>query len=605
MRLIESLLSSVGVDIDEVLEFWGTPGIGGDRHVDVSEYFADVDLPPHSMSHVFSCALLDTDISWSEPLFAMALDGGPDSDSMLASKDHSSSFAGAYVENGSFTWFPVESPARLFTAARRRYKLREGPLMALATAADCDADLAELREEALSGLPFFGPAPKLLVDCERFLGLLHEAVVEAFASGRCSADERFSPDEQVMSAVMKEIQRISLRVVERNVEEASRRFGFDPSGTNFALAGGFALNCPTTSAVMEKFKFKRLIAPPCVDDSGQSLGIALGVFHVRCGTEFDFGFPGAYLGHSDDELVAALAGFEEFIADVTPADARMVVEDLRAGPVVWVDGRAELGPRALGHRSILADPRTVRSKDELNRIKQREWWFPVAPMIREEDFGDWFEAPRISPYMLETFLVHRDRAELVPAVAHLDRSARVQTVSREQNPFIHDVLSAFAEATGVPILCNTSLHDKSEPIIDSIPQAINFCLRKGVSVAYLNQHRVTFKNADSFPEDKPHPRSSEPFERDESQLADLAERLNPSGLDDLYLHMWLRHPMLRRKFDPADQRSARTLKRTVDSLLAMDEDLRAHFSRWIDLSHNPRTRAAAGDVPSPASSPRP
>ncbi|MDX3234088.1 carbamoyltransferase C-terminal domain-containing protein, partial [Streptomyces sp. ME19-01-6] len=170
-----------------------------------------------------------------------------------------------------------------------------------------------------------------------------------------------------------------------------------------------------------------------------------------------FRFPGAYLGHSDDDLAAALAGFEEFIADVTPADARMVVEDLRAGPVVWVDGRAELGPRALGHRSILADPRTVESKDELNRIKQREWWRPVAPMIREEDFGDWFEAPRTSPYMLETFLVRRDRAELVPAIAHLDRSARVQTVNREQNPFIHDVLSAFVEATGVPILCNTSL----------------------------------------------------------------------------------------------------------------------------------------------------
>ncbi|MDX3227403.1 carbamoyltransferase C-terminal domain-containing protein, partial [Streptomyces sp. ME19-01-6] len=184
----------------------------------------------------------------------------------------------------------------------------------------------------------------------------------------------------------------------------------------------------------------------------------------------------------------------------------------------------------------------------------------------------------------------------------------VQTVNREQNPFIHDVLSAFVEATGVPILCNTSLHDKGEPIIDSISQAINFCLRKGVPVAYLNQCRVTFKNADSFPEEKPHPRNSEPFQRDESQLAELAERLNPSGLDDLYLHMWLRHPMLRRKFDPADQRSARTLKRTVDSLLAMDEDLRSHFSRWIDLSHNPRTRVAAGvegDASSPASPPKP
>jgi carbamoyltransferase len=280
---------------------------------------------------------------------------------------------------------------------------------------------------------------------------LHEAVVDALAAGRCEADKRFSSDEQVISAVMKEVQRISLAVMRRNVDEACGRFSIDPRVTTLAMAGGFVLNCPTNSALMDQYGFERLLAPPCVDDSGQSLGIALGAFYGRCGAEFDFRFPGAYLGHRDDDLAAAVSGFEGFIADMSPAEVARVVEDLREGPIVWVDGQAEIGPRALGHRSILADPGSVHTKAELNRIKQRQWWRPVAPIIREEDCADWFENWRPSPYMLETFLVRRDREQLVPAIAHLDRSARVQTLTRDQNPFLYDVLSEFGKSTGVPL----------------------------------------------------------------------------------------------------------------------------------------------------------
>ncbi|MEV7040432.1 carbamoyltransferase C-terminal domain-containing protein [Amycolatopsis sp. NPDC051061] len=591
-ELVASLLTSVGVDAADVVEFWGTPGIGGDRYVDVGGDHHDVDLPPHSVAHVFSCALLDTEVAWTEPVLALAVDGGPDS--VLASKEYSSSFAGAYVESGEFTWFPVASPARLFTAARHRYGLREGTLMALATAAGCDAELSELRDEALEELPFTGPATLLLVECERMVGRMHDAVVAAFATGRVVADERFGAEEQVMSAVMKEVQRVSLAVMVRNVEEARARFGFDPTVTNLALAGGFALNCPTTSALMAEFGFRRLLSPPCVDDSGQSLGIALGAFHRRCGTGFDFRFPGAYLGHQDGELAGSFAEFADFIAEVEPADCRQVVDDLRSAPVVWVDGRAELGPRALGHRSILADPTSPKSKDELNRLKQREWWRPVAPMVREEDRAAWFEDARPSPYMLETFLVRRDREARVPAIAHLDRSARVQTLNREQDPFLHEVLSVFAEATGVPLLCNTSLNDKGEPIIDTVAQAINFCLRKGVQVAYLNRHRVTFKNMHLYQEDGPRGRTTWPFERDEAGTAALAGELNPAGLDDLYLHVWLRYPLLRRRFDPADRRSAQALRRTVDSWLATNHELEAGIRLWISratgLVDRPRER---------------
>lgn len=578
-ELIASLLASIDVDIADVEEFWGTPGVGGGRYVDVAAGYATVDLPLHSLAHVFSCALLDTEIAWSEPVLAMAVDGGPDS--VLASREYESSFAGAYVESGSFTWFPVESPARLFTAARHRYGLREGTLMALATAANCDANLAELRDEALRELSFAGPAAKLLVESERFVGRLHEAAAEAFASGRCEPDERFRADEQLMSSVMKEIQAISQSVMERNVDSARERFGFDPAATTLALAGGFALNCPTNSALMERYRFKRMLAPPCVDDSGQSLGIALATFYQRCGTGFAFRFPGAYLGHRDDDVAGALAEFEKFVADATPATAQQVVDDLRAGPIAWVDGCAELGPRALGHRSILADPTKVESKHELNRLKQREWWRPVAPIVREHDSADWFEEARPSPYMLETFLIRSDKEQRVPAIAHLDRSARVQTLAEEHNPFLYEVVSAFADATGVPILCNTSLNDKGEPIIDDLRQAINFCLRKAIPVAYLNRHRVVFRNAHLYEADGPRPRNSAPFEQTEERVTKLARQLNPVGLDELYLYIWRRYPLLRRRFDPTDHKSALALQRTVDAWLAMDDVLNEGIRLWI------------------------
>ncbi|WP_173055803.1 carbamoyltransferase C-terminal domain-containing protein [Phytohabitans houttuyneae] len=585
--LVASLLASVGVDVGDVVEFWGTPGIGGDRYVDVSGDYADADLPPHSLAHVFSCALLDTDVASSMPVLAMAVDGGPDSDAVLATKDYPSSCAGAYFVEGRVSWFSVGSPARLFTAARHRFGLREGTLMALASAASCDADVGGLRDEALRELSFSGRAATLLVECERFVGRLHDAVVEA----GWVPDHRFTPEEQVMSAVMKEIQRISLAVMERNIDEACDRFGIDPGVTALALAGGFALNCPTNSALMDRYGFARLLTPPCVDDSGQSLGIALGAFFRRCGTDFSFRFPGAYVGHEDVDVTAALAGFEGFIAEVRPASVADVVADLRSGAaVVWLDGRAELGPRALGHRSILADPTRLASKDELNRLKQRQWWRPVAPIIREEDHADWFENPRPSPYMLETFTVRGDREHLVPAIAHLDRSARVQTLTARQDPVLHQILTGFAEATGVPLLCNTSLNDKGEPIIDTIPQAINFCLRKNLPFAYLNQHRITFTNAARYQSTQPLPRTTKPFERDPAHITKLAEQLNPTGLDDLYLHVWLRYPLLRRKFDLTNPRNATILKKTIDTWLAKDPQLRRLFTAWIYQAHNPRTR---------------
>jgi hypothetical protein len=167
---------------------------------------------------------------------------------------------------------------------------------------------------------------------------------------------------------------------------------------------------------------------------------------------------------------------------------------------------------------------------------------------------------------------------------------RTQTLNREQDPVLHDVLSAFAEATGVPFLCAAPLCDAGEPMVDTAGQAIDFCLRNKVRVAYLNGRRVAPTGEGAS--EGPAPRTTEPFDRDETRVAELAGELNPTGLDARYLHVWLRYPLLRRRFDLTDPRGAQTLKRTVDSWLAANSELATLFDRWVDQSHNPRTRTS-------------
>jgi carbamoyltransferase len=194
---------------------------------------------------------------------------------------------------------------------------------------------------------------------------------------------------------MKEVQAISVMMMERNVERALDRFDLDPAQVHLAMSGGYALNCPTNSHLVEKYGFRGLLAPPFVSDGGQSVGIALWAFHRRLG-RFDFRFPGAYLGRADDDLDTVLHEHAAFVFDVSEIDHDIAVADLRSGPVVWFHGRSESGPRALGNRSLLADPRSLAAKDALNEIKSREWWRPVAPVVLEDQLAEWFERSRPS-----------------------------------------------------------------------------------------------------------------------------------------------------------------------------------------------------------------
>ena len=278
--------------------------------------------------------------------------------------------------------------------------------MALATATRCQVD-ADIRY-LVDSLPFwtqsevFTNAEALILETER---LVNSALSDPF--GANLFDPRFSRDDNCQSAVMKLLDTASHAIVDRNIDRQIKRRAIDPRKCRLALCGGYALNSPNNTRVMDKYRFDKLLCPPCANDGGQALGLGImGITSMERNRapQLLFKMPTAYYGSSKLNLSAALRHFSEFIEDVTDLDIEKAVDDIENGPVAWVQGAAEIGPRALGHRSILGDPRQEITKHRINEIKQREWWRPVAPTILRGAVEKWFLNDRPSPFMLEVFM---------------------------------------------------------------------------------------------------------------------------------------------------------------------------------------------------------
>lgn len=262
-----------------------------------------------------------------------------------------------------------------------------------------------------------------------------------------------------------------------------------------ALSGGFALNCPCNSFLMNKFRFKGFIAPPCVNDSGQSLGMALYYFYQK-DSMVKFNLENAFYGN-EYRIDDILRDFGDYIVSCTPANEEEFVKDILNDSIIWFEGKSEIGPRALGHRSLLSSPLSIDSKNRLNEIKLRQKWRPVAPIVLEEVASNYFEDVNMSPFMLRTFKVADNKLDAISAVAHLDRSSRIQTIAKNSDN-IAKAIEWFGERTGVYMLCNTSLNDRGEPIIDAPFEAINFAYKKGLSVLYLCNYRIELDRTKSF-----------------------------------------------------------------------------------------------------------
>lgn len=267
--------------------------------------------------------------------------------------------------------------------------------------------------------------------------------------------------------------------------------------TDLGLAGGVAYNSVMNGKILLNTPFKRLFIQPAAGDSGTALGVCYQIHNGLLNKPRAFHMEGAYTGpaFSNDEIRNALkqseASFEEFSdTDVTKHAARDIADGLVVG---WFQGRMEFGPRALGNRSIVVDPRRAEMKDILNdRIKKREPFRPFAPSILEERVGDYFEQTHPAPTMLMVYQIKEDKRSEIPAVTHVDGSGRLQTVSRRVNDRYYQLISDFDELTGVPVILNTSFNE-NEPIVCTPQEAINCFLKTRMDVLYVGNFAIRRK----------------------------------------------------------------------------------------------------------------
>jgi carbamoyltransferase len=240
-----------------------------------------------------------------------------------------------------------------------------------------------------------------------------------------------------------------------------------------ALAGGVALNCVANSALYERGPFDDVWVQPAAGDAGTALGAALHLAHALGDRVRPMQSAALGPDWGDDEIEQTLRVAQlQYSRPASIADAAADVL-ARDGVVGWFQGRSEFGPRALGNRSLLAHPGHHRNIDRLNDVKGRESFRPVAPMVLAERAKDIFDVgPLPSPYMLFTHRVRSDWLLRIPAVVHVDGTARVQTVDVDEQPLVHRCLSAFSGRTGLPVLVNTSFNTAGRPMVDSPKDAL-------------------------------------------------------------------------------------------------------------------------------------
>ena len=264
---------------------------------------------------------------------------------------------------------------------------------------------------------------------------------------------------------------------------------------NLCVTGGVGLNCVANARILRDTDYHSVWVPPCASDSGAPLGSALWHHHQTLGHPRGFELTHAFHGteYSEAEIVHDLqqAGLAYDRMDERDLLAR-VAADLAAGKIVgWFQGRSEIGPRALGNRSILADARDAKMKDHINaRVKHREPFRPFGPAVLEERAAEFFEIDQSDPFMTMAPRVRTEKAQMIPAVVHVDGTARIQTVDRASNPRFYGLIKEFAELTGIPVILNTSFN-RQEPIVARPSEAISCYLRTQMDVLVLGDFYVT------------------------------------------------------------------------------------------------------------------
>lgn len=258
--------------------------------------------------------------------------------------------------------------------------------------------------------------------------------------------------------------------------------------SRLCLAGGVALNSVMNARLLAEAGFDDMFVQPAASDAGNALGAASWVWHEVMGKPRGWTMDHAFFGPSwtERESAAALAARGLGISRVGDAEAE-AAERIAAGKVVgWFQGRAEIGPRALGARSILADPRRAEMRDVVNaRVKRREGFRPFAPSVLDERGAEFFERYSYNPFMLLVLPVRPDKRAVIPAVTHVDGTGRMQSVTAAFNPAYHRLISEFERRTGVPVVLNTSFNIRGEPMVNRPEEAVEDFLRSDMDCLFL------------------------------------------------------------------------------------------------------------------------
>ncbi len=300
---------------------------------------------------------------------------------------------------------------------------------------------------------------------------------------------------------------------------------------NLCIAGGVALNCVANRAILEYSGFEDIFIQPAANDAGTALGACFYVWNQVLGRERNQAMTHAYLGPSFSREAACLVTQINPEAVQRPTDlaervARLIAE---GKTIALFQGRMEFGPRALGNRSILADPRRSDMTHILNdTVKQREWFRPFGASVLSEYVQDWFEVSRhvaANAYMIMAYRVRPEKLGSIPAVTHVDGTTRIQSVVSETSPMLHQVIEEFYRVTGVPLVLNTSLNE-SEPIVCSPSDALRTCLSAGIDYLAVEGHLIhvalcdrriaaVMETISAVHNDRPAPRAYERFVTDD------------------------------------------------------------------------------------------
>jgi len=282
---------------------------------------------------------------------------------------------------------------------------------------------------------------------------------------------------------------------------------------NLCLAGGVCLNSVMNGRILLETPFENVVVQPAANDAGTALGGCYWLWNTVMRKPRSYVFDHAYFGPwwEDAEIEAAItekleAGAEgEYVGGASaddrvewhkvqdaPAEAAKMLYDQKI--IGWFQGRMEMGPRALGNRSILADPRTAEMKDTINaRVKFREGFRPFAPSVVEEATGEWFETDYPSPYMILVYDVLEDKRDKVPAITHVDGTGRVQSISKQHNPRYYRLAEEFGKLSGVPMVLNTSFNIRGKPIVHTPQDAIECFLTTGMDALFLGDYVLVKK----------------------------------------------------------------------------------------------------------------